>query len=237
MHFKPHDDSIVTMIRDWFNLFIRYKFRAFLHSSNYNIVLKAPYKELELKDRWRRKHQYRMEILDENTIGKLNKLVYPWRRKEFKEYLSNDSVCFVGIYRNRIVSYGWTSVGRVDPHVQDLYGMVIPMGEKDVWNVDIVVDPEYRGRGAEFYGMAYGSEYWISQGMENVWSAVNIRDRGSMKIHYRLGYRPVYMHIMKKYLGIMKTKLIPVNEETLPELKEITKGKNIDFIWKNGEQG
>ncbi|PJA28510.1 MAG: hypothetical protein CO189_04445 [candidate division Zixibacteria bacterium CG_4_9_14_3_um_filter_46_8] len=231
MYFKPHSNNIFSHLRGWFNYYIRYKFRCFIQMDSYSVVMRSYLKEMKLIDRWNL-HKLQIEPIVPRNAEKLYALVYPWRRRELRELLENNSLCFVGKLNGKIISYSLNSIGGIDPKIERDLGLEIPMGPRDVWGVDIVVAPPARGKGVEFSIFKNGSEFWRSMGMEYLYASVSLRDRGSLKMHKRVGFKPIYIHYLRRRFGFQKSQLMPIDNKSVAIAERAAKGANISFLWK-----
>jgi len=198
---------------------------------SFSIVMRVPFGQMALIE-YKIINKYELEIIEPEKAEKLLRLVYPWRRREFKQYFKNNSVCLVGKKGDQIVSYGWNSIGKVDPKIQRELDLNIPMGPKDIWGVDIVVAPPYRGRGVGFSAFQHVNDYWKAKGMEYLYDCVSVRNRGSLKLHKRVGFKPIYIHYLHRWFGFQKSNLMPIDEHSISLANKAAKGINIGFLWK-----
>ncbi|MBD3232230.1 MAG: GNAT family N-acetyltransferase [candidate division Zixibacteria bacterium] len=234
MYFKPNGLSIKQWFKDAFNYYLRYRLRSFLIFDSYSIVFKVRMDEMDTLDRWNVDKNLSLDKVDPENPDELMRLVYPWRRRQFKKLFANGSICLVGRLNGKIISYGWNSIGRIDPLVQKDFGYYdIPLGINDSWGIDIVVHHAHRGKGYEFAAFKHGQKYWMERGIEHFWGAVYTGDRGSLKMHHRIGYKPVYINYHKRRFGFKKTQLWEINEDSIEIVNKATRGKNISFLWKD----
>lgn len=72
------------------------------------------------------------------------------------------------------------------------YGFTVPICEgRDVFQFDGWVNPQYRGLLIGILGTNYGNQLRRSEGFERIYATVREKDARSLRLHARLGYRPV----------------------------------------------
>ncbi|GEM_PF-5048274 len=244
LDFKPKKMSLRIWAEAYFNYYIMLKLKRNLYSDSHNLIVKAKVEDMALMDpdnRYEKRimkldpKSYRTDPLTKDNFDNLIKDLFPWERRKFTKYLRNGSYGHLSKIRNDMVCCTWVSHGNIDPEVKKALGLEIELGKNDVWGVDIIVHPDYRGQGFEFIIFKHTPEYLLPQGVENVWGAVWIGDKGSLKMHKRVGFKPIYFHYDKRRFGVRTSTIIPVNKDTVDSINKIAAKYGIDItsIWKD----
>lgn len=72
------------------------------------------------------------------------------------------------------------------------YGFTVPICEgRDLYQFDGWVNPDYRGLMVGILGTSYGNQLRRSEGFERLFATLREKDIRSLRLHKRLGYRPV----------------------------------------------
>lgn len=240
--FKPDEMTFSVWLRAFINHYLRYKFRRLIHIDSYSIIFKVPIEQLSAD---RNKAIQRViagmdfencsveKAEGENRIS-LYKSVFPWEANKFRKYFDHGSECFVYKVGEKITCYTWTSYGRIEPAVRDEFGYNLKIDKNDLWGIDIVVHPNYRGRGYEYLIFVISCDTLRERGIGNIYGAVSVLDRGSLKMHRRLGFKPVYLHHFQSRLGFRKSILYPIDDGSRKLAEKVAgkKGVDLKFVWK-----
>ncbi|MCP4631569.1 MAG: GNAT family N-acetyltransferase [candidate division Zixibacteria bacterium] len=224
--FKPTKTTLLTWFHATFNYYIRFCLRRFLYSNSTSLIVKADLEkskaeESKASDRvYQRLKQRGVTVyqIDHQNVNELFDVVFPWKVRRFKRYFKNGSICFIWKAGGKAVGYSWTSRGKIDEDVKKEYGLNVEIGKDDLWGIDLVVNPEFRGKGIEYLIFHFSLQPLYSQGIKNIYGSVYIGDKGSIRMHERIGFKPLYLHRLQRRLGFKKSKMIPFDETDLNKL-------------------
>ncbi|MBD3169421.1 MAG: GNAT family N-acetyltransferase [candidate division Zixibacteria bacterium] len=246
--FKPEKPTLKHWIVGWFNYYIKFRLKLRLWSDSYSLIMKLKVDEMTAEDEedkvgkriWRmvlknNTDAYHASKLTDETAGKFFDAFFPWKRKQLENYYKNGSECYQWKIYDQIVCCTWTSHGRIDPEVQKEMGIELPIGKKDYWGLDIIVHPDYRGKAFEFLLFNVTHRHLKKQGVDNLWAAVYLGDRGSVKMHHRVGFRPMHLLHQRFRFGFKQSNLYSFEKDGAAETHKAAEklGVDLEFLFNN----